>query len=180
MDTEPIFYYTHACFLQKSPQVALNPHCFPSSVKALQRNAACSAARPFLAGAEAQASLGLGGSFVSMSLWRPATRAKDFSRAKMAVSAIFSASSILRVLRAALNTRCQRSLPRSTGARAGRGEGAFGGGRARADIWSGVSFWETRGSGMSLRKAIFYFLGSRLSGTQDPKSQNLFSLPMVV
>jgi hypothetical protein len=43
-----------------------------------------------------------------------------------------------------------------------------------------VSFWETRGSGMSLRKAIFYFLGSRLSGTQDPKSQNLFSLPMVV
>ena len=83
------FHYTGVCFLQKFPQVALNPHCRPSRVCALQR----SAARPFFAAAAtATVSEGLGVSFVTKSLGRAAIKARDFSLALMAVSAIFSGS----------------------------------------------------------------------------------------
>ena len=86
------FHYTGVCFLQKFPQVALNPHCRPSSVCALQRKAACTAALPFFAAAAITVSDGLGVSFVTKSLGRAAIRARDFSLARMAVSAIFSGS----------------------------------------------------------------------------------------
>jgi len=95
--------------LQKSPQVALKPHCLFSRVIALQRQPAAGTARPFFAAATATVSEGFGGSLVIRILCRPAIRATDFSLARRAVSAIFSGSGCPESL-AILKSFCQRSL----------------------------------------------------------------------
>jgi hypothetical protein len=127
--TEPIFHYTGVCFLQKFPQVALNPHCLPSSVCALQRKAACGTILPFFATATATVSAGLGTSLVTKSFGRAAIKARDFSLALRAVSAIFSGSGCPDLI-AAIRSFCHSSFPCPSGL-GKTARGADGGGRGR-------------------------------------------------
>ena len=132
------------CLLQKRPQVALNPHCRPSSVLALHRWASWRTAltRAFLVAGGAAISLVLGLWFVSWVLCRAAANSRAFSRDRSIVSAIFSGCGCPEA-RAAWYIRCHISPPCGAGTRTRAAGAAFlvatGGGLSQNGIlFSGV------------------------------------------
>lgn len=122
-------HFSTACFLQKSPQVALNPQRLPSRVVALHRSASVRVARTFFGATTC--SCGFGTSFVRRVLWRAPWSARARSLDRSIVSAIFSGSGCPD-LNAASNILCHIGPPFPSGDwSGGRTARGAGGGRTR-------------------------------------------------